>query len=166
MNRRASCVSVVAILLVVACSKPKPPSLTPRAVQVSAIKPESVELSLLIDAHNPNSFPIVANRVTASFELTDGTELGRGETSEAFTIPAQGDAPLAAKLDVRWNSLSALAPYALAARPLPYRLRGTARLGSEHLNMDVPFSIDGQLTPEQVIQAGLRGASSLLQKRQ
>jgi LEA14-like dessication related protein len=165
MNRRASCLSIVAILLITACSKPKPPSIVPRSAQVAAIKPDSIELALVLDAHNPNSFPIVANRVSATFELQDGTPLGRGESSEAFTIPAQGDAQLTAKLDVRWDSLSALAPYALAARPLPYRLRGSARLGSEHLNMDIPFSIDGQLTPEQVIQAGLRGANSFLQKR-
>jgi LEA14-like dessication related protein len=165
MHRRASCLSIIAILLLPACSKPKPPELKPRSAQVAAIKPDSVELALVLDAHNPNSFPIVANRVTATFELQDGTELGRGESSEAFTIPAQGDAALAAKLDIRWNSLSVLAPYALAAKPLPYRLRGSARLGGEHLNMDVPFSIDGQLTPDQVIQAGLRGANSFLQKR-
>lgn len=119
----------------------------------------------MIDAHNPNAFPIVANRVSAIFELQDGTELGRGESSEAFSLPAQGDAALTAKLEIRWNSLSLLAPYALAAKPLPYRLRGTARLGSEHLNMDLPFTIDGQLTPDQVIQAGLRGATTVLQKK-
>lgn len=164
MNRRASCLSILAILLVSACSKPKPPELKPRSAQVSAIKPESVELSLVIDAHNPNSFPIIANRVSAGLELQDGTELGRGESSEAFTLPAEGDAQLSAKLDVRWNSLSVLAPYALAMKPLPYRLRGTARLGSEHLNMDIPFTLEGQLTPEQVLQAGVRGAGTFLQK--
>jgi len=150
---------------VVACSKPKPPELKPRSAQVAAIKPDSIELSLLLDAHNPNSFPIVAHRVAASFELPDGTALGHAETSDAFTIPAEGDAALSAKLDVRWNSLAALAPYALAAKPLPYRLRGSAQLGSEHLNVEVPFSLDGQLTPEQVIQAGVRGANSFLQHR-
>lgn len=148
-----------------ACSKPKPPSVIPRSAQVAAIKPDSIELALVLDARNPNSFPIVANRVSASFELQDGTVLGGGESSEAFTIPAGGDAQLAAKLDVRFSSLAALAPYALAAKPLPYRLRGSARLGSEHLNVDVPFTIDGQLTPEQVVQAGLRGANSFLQRR-
>lgn len=151
-------------MLSASCSKPKPPELKARSAHVSAIKPESIELSLVLDAHNPNSFPIVASQVSAVFELQDGTQLGQGQSSDAFTIPSRGDAAITAKLDVRWNSLSALAPYALAARPLPYRLRGSARLGGEHLNVDVPFSIDGQLPPEQVIQAGLRGASSLLQK--
>jgi LEA14-like dessication related protein len=164
MMRRASLVLMMTAWLGVACSKPKPPELKPRSAQLSAIRPDSIELSLVLDAHNPNAFPIVANRVTGIFELQDGTELGRGESSEAFTLPAEGTAALTAKLEVRWNSLSLLAPYALAAKPLPYRLRGSARLGSEHLNVDVPFSLEGQLTPEQVIQAGLRGAGSFLQK--
>ena len=59
---------------------------------------------------------------------------------------------------------SALLPYAMAMKPLPYRLSGVARIGGEHLNVDVPFTIDGQLTPEQVAVAGLRGASKLLGK--
>jgi len=164
MTRRSVGLLLVSVSLAMACSKPKPPELKPRSAQVTAIKPDSIELSLVLDAHNPNAFPIIAHEVTARFELQDGTELGQGASSESFTIPAQGDSALAAKLDIRWSSLSALAPYALAARPLPYRLRGSARLGSEHLNVDVPFSIDGQLTAEQVIQAGLRGASSLLRK--
>jgi LEA14-like dessication related protein len=165
MKRRASLVWMMAAVLVVACSKPKPPQLTPRSAQLSAVLPDGVELALLIDAQNPNPFPIVASRVTGVFELPDGTELGRGESSEAFTLPSEGSAALSAKLKVRWNSLAALAPYAMAAKPLPYRLRGSARIGGERLNVDVPFSIDGQLTPEQVVSAGLRGAGSLLQPR-
>jgi LEA14-like dessication related protein len=165
MRRRASVLLMVGALLAVACSKPKPPQLTARSVQLSAILPDGVELTLVIDAQNPNAFPIVANRVTGTFELQDGTALGSGESSEAFTLPADGSAPLSAKLRMRWISLSALAPYAMAAKPLPYRISGSARIGGEHLNVDVPYSIDGQLTPEQLIQAGLRGAGSFLQKQ-
>ena len=165
MMRLASLVLIIGGLLAAGCNKPQPPELKPRSARVSALRPDGVELSLVIDATNPNAFPIVANRVSGIFELPDGTELGRGESSEAFTLPAEGTAPLSATLQVRWNSLSVLAPYALQAKPLPYRIRGSARIGSEHLNVDVPFSIDGQLTPEQVIQAGVRGAGTFLQTK-
>ncbi len=154
-----------ALLLLPCCSKPTPPELTPRSAQVSAVRPDGVELSLLIDARNPNRFPLVASAVTATVELQDGTELGRGATTASFTIPAQSSETLSAKLDVRFSSLSALAPYALAAKPLPYRVRGSARIGGEHLNVDVPFSIEGQLTPEQVLAASLRGAGGLLRAK-
>jgi len=62
---------------------------------------------------------------------------------------------------MRWTNVALLAPYALNARPLPYRLRGTARIGGQSLNLELPFTISGQLTPQQVIQAGIRGATSL-----
>jgi LEA14-like dessication related protein len=155
-------VLVALSMIAVSCSKPKPPSITPRSAQVSAIKPDGVQLALVLAAHNPNSFPIVASSVTGTFELQDGTALGRAQSVESFTIPAGGDQDLKALLDVRFDSMSALAPYALAAKALPYRIRGNARLGGEQLNVDVPFAIDGQLTPEQVMAAGFNGAAKLL----
>jgi LEA14-like dessication related protein len=150
------------LVLAAGCSKPKPPTITPRSAQVSAITPDGVQLALVLAAHNPNGFPIVANAVNGSFELQDGTPLGAAQSTESFTIPSEGDQDLKATLDVRFKSLSVLAPYALQAKPVPYRVRGSASIGSENLNVDVPFSIDGVLTPEQVIAAGLHGAANLL----
>jgi LEA14-like dessication related protein len=157
--------SVASVTLAVGCAKPKPPTLTPRSAQVSAIKPDGVQLALVLGAHNPNGFPIIAHAVTGTFELQDGTSLGSAQSSESFTIPAEGDQDLKATLDVRFDSLSALAPYAMAARAVPYRIRGSARLGSDKLNVDVPFTIDGQLTPEQVVAASLHGAANLIAPR-
>lgn len=164
MKRRAWILLVATACLGSACSKPKPPELKPRSVQVSAITPESVELAVVLDARNPNSFPILASSVTANIALQDGTPLGSGASTEPISIPGDGTAPITAKLAVRFSSGSALLPYAMAMKPMPYRLSGVARIGGEHLNVDVPFTIDGQLTPEQVSVAGLRGASKLLGK--
>ena len=165
MKRHAWLLLAVCSVLVSACSKPKPPTLTPRSAQVSAIKPQSVELSLVLAAHNPNSCPVVVSTVSGSFELQDGTPLGSAQSAASFTIPSQGDRDLAATLDVRFSSLAALTPYALAAKAVPYRLRGSARIGGDNLNVEVPFTIDGQLTPEQVMAAGLRGVGNLLAPR-
>lgn len=165
MERRAVLSLAAVLLLTAACSKPQPPQLTPRSAQVSAVLADGVELDLELNAHNPNAFAITASNVAATFELQDGTPLGSGSSTEAFTIPGRGDAPIRAKLQVRFTSLSALAPYALQQRPLPYRIRGSARVGGEHLNVELPFSIDGQLTPEQVMAAGMRGAANFLPKK-
>lgn len=157
-----SLLSLAFLVLAVGCSKPKPPTLTPRSAQVTAIKPDGVRLALVLAAHNPNGFPLVANGVNGSFELQDGTPLGSARSAESFTIPSEGDRDLNATLDVRFNGLSALAPYALTAKAVPYRIRGSARIGSESLNVDVPFTIEGVLTAEQVVAASLRGAANLL----
>jgi LEA14-like dessication related protein len=154
-----------ALLTVGACSKPKPVQVTPQSVQLATVGPEGVGVSLSLNVHNPNRFPIIAQRVSATLELQDGSELGRGSATTAFTIPAEGDTQLPAELRMGWTNLGALTPYALAGRALPYRISGTARLGGESLNLDVPFSISGQLTPQQVLAAGLRGAAALVPPR-
>jgi LEA14-like dessication related protein len=162
MRRRA-----LLLLLVVlpACSKPQPPTLTPRSARVASISPSSVQIEVELSAHNPNGFPLVGRDVTASFELQDGTGLGTAVSRDSFSIPAEGDANVLTKLDVQWTSLAALAPYALGGKPVPYRLRGKARLGGEKLNVEVPFQLDGVLTAEQVVAVSLRGAANLLQNR-
>jgi LEA14-like dessication related protein len=149
-------------LAAAACSKPKPVTLTPRAAQVASLGPEGVSLSLVLDVHNPNSFAISASSVNATLELPDGSELGRGSSLAAFTIPAEGDAAITAQLDLRWTNLALVTPYAFGGKAMPYRIHGSARLGGEHLSLDVPFTISGQLTPAQALQAGIRGASSLV----
>ncbi|HXK17865.1 MAG TPA: LEA type 2 family protein [Polyangiaceae bacterium] len=151
-------------LLAVACFKPKPVELTPESVQLSSISPDGVGLAVVLKVHNPNGFPISASAVNAVIELEDGSELGQGNATPAFTIPAEGNVAIPAQLSMRWTNVALLAPYALGAKPLPYRLHGSAHLGGESLNVEVPFSISGQLTPEQVLQAGLRGATSLFPK--
>jgi LEA14-like dessication related protein len=163
--RRRLLLLVATLSLLAGCSKPKPPTLTPRSAQVTALKPDSVQLALVLAAHNPNSFPIIVNAVNGTFELQDGTPLGNGSSAASFTIPSDGDQDLPVTLDVRFSSLSVLAPYALAAKPLPYRIRGSARIGSEHLNVDIPYTIEGELTAQQVIAASLRGTANLLAPR-
>lgn len=165
MKRRACVVLAVLSMVAGACAKPKPPELTARSVKVAAITPESVELAVVLDARNPNSFPLMASAVTANLTLQDGTSLGSGSSVEPVSIPADATQAITAKVAVRFTSLSALLPYAMALKPLPYRLSGTARMGGEHLNVDVPFTIDGQLTPEQLAVAGMRGAGQLLGKK-
>jgi LEA14-like dessication related protein len=164
MKHRA-CLLFVALTVAAACSKPKPIEITPESAQLSAIGPDGVTLALVLDVHNPNTFAIRGSAVTANLELQDGAELGRGSAMSDFTIPANGNLALPARLDVRWTNIALLAPYALGGKALPYRVRGSARLGGESLNVDVPFSISGQLTPEQAISAGLRGAATLIPTR-
>jgi hypothetical protein len=52
----------------------------------------------------------------------------------------------------------------MARQAFPYRVTGTARVGGESLNVELPFTVNGVLTQEQVIAAGLRGIGAALQK--
>jgi LEA14-like dessication related protein len=142
-----------------ACSKPEPPRITPRSVRVAAISPAGLGLALELDVYNPNSFPILAQRVSGTVEIGNGVELGRGGAQPQGAIPAKGSTVIASQLGITWTNAAALAPYALSPGPVPYTLRGTAAIGSERLNVDVPFTVKGELTREQVLQAGLSAGS-------
>jgi LEA14-like dessication related protein len=139
------------------CSKPEPPRITPRSVRVATVSPAGVGLALELDVYNPNSFPILAQNVNGTFELGNGVELGRGRAPAQSSIPAKGSAVVNSQLAVTWTNAAALAPFALSTAPVPFTFRGVAAIGGEKLNVDVPFTIKGELTREQVLQAGLRG---------
>ncbi len=145
-----------------ACSKPKPVEVTPRSVTVAAIEPQGIQLALVLDVRNPNGFPIKASDVKGTVEIQGGGQLGSGAATGVMTVGAEQTVQLPAQLGVGWTNVTALAPFALSAKPVPYRIVGSARVGSERLNMEVPFDIAGELTREQVAQIALRGASGII----
>jgi LEA14-like dessication related protein len=160
---RLSCFGPAALALglaLVSCSKPEPPRVTPRSIRVAAVSPTGVGLALELDVHNPNPFPILAQNVKGTLEI-GGVEIGRGHAQPQSSIPAKGSATVASQLAVTWTNAAALAPYALSPGPVPYAFRGVAAIGGERLNVDVPFTINGELTREQVLQAGLRGLGGM-----
>jgi len=150
---------VAAALLLPACSKPQPPTISPKAVRVATVGPLGIGLTVELDVTNPNAFPLVARSVDGTFAIGPGagTELGHGHADPASSIPANGTATVSSELAVSWTNLAALAPFALSPAPVPYRFNGTATIGGEKLNVSVPFVLSGELTREQVLNAGLGG---------
>lgn len=161
MSKSASLL-VATALVALACSKPKPVEVTPRSVQVTGIVPQGLQLALTLDVRNPNGFAIRASDVKGTLSLQDGTVLGRGSAADTVTVLAEQTAAVPTNLTMSWTNLAALAPYALSSQPLPYQIHGSARIGGEQLNVEVPFDIAGQLTREQLLQAGLRGTGGVL----
>jgi LEA14-like dessication related protein len=154
-------IALAVVFAVTACSKPKAVAITPRSAQLATITPDGVELALLLEVHNPNAFAITTSRVSGVLELQDGGELGRGDSSQQLTIPAQQTAVAPARLMMRWTNLALFAPYVLGGKPLPYRIRGDAHVDAGSLDADVPFAVTGLLTPEQLLQVGMRGGTGL-----
>jgi LEA14-like dessication related protein len=160
--RKSVRVVIAALALVLgSCSKPEPPRVTPRSIRVATVSPAGVGLALELDVYNPNSFPILAQNVSGTFEIGNGVEIGRGQAQPKSSIPAKGSTVIASQLAVTWTNAGALAPYALSPAAVPYAFRGVAAIGGERLNVDVPFTIKGELTREQVLQAGIRGLGGM-----
>jgi LEA14-like dessication related protein len=143
--------------LATGCAKPQPPQVTARSARVTATAPTGVELSVELDVHNPNAFPLLVESVDGTLAIADGPELGRGTARPSSNIPAQGSSAVTSQLTIPWTNLAALAPFALSAAPVPYTFTGRARVGGKRLNVEVPFTLRGELTREQLLQIGLQG---------
>ena len=144
-------------LVLSACSKPEPPRVTPRSARVTSVGPAGIGLAVELDVYNPNSFPLLVRTVNGTLEVLNGIEIGRGRADPAGSIPPKGSSLVSTQLNLGLTNLPALSQLALSARAVPYTFRGAATIGGEKLNIEVPFTLRGELTREQVLQAGLRG---------
>lgn len=139
------------------CAKPEPPTVKPVSMRATAVSPGRLTLAVELDVHNPNSFPLAVQKVTGMLSLDNGVALGTASAEPRTALPSQASTPVTLNLEVPWQNLAALAPFALSGSDVPYRFDGTATLGGEKLNTDVAFKLDGKLTRAQVIELGLRG---------
>jgi LEA14-like dessication related protein len=144
------------LALLVACSTPQPPTLVPHLARVVAVSLRGLDLQVQLQVTNPNSFPLVAHAVSGTLFVAQRQKLGHGSASPSHSIPAHGTSMIDTSLHVDWDDLTALAPF-MGAESLPYEFRGDVTLGGSTLNLTLPFSISGQLTRTQLLQAGLRG---------
>ena len=109
-------------------------------------RPGLFELELRLDlrVRNPNDFAIGVERVRFALEVND-REFAQGRTSEAFDLPALGEALVPVTIDVPTNDLLDRLMEVGSERRIEYRLSGEAELDS-FLFGSVPFERDGRLT--------------------
>jgi len=150
-----------AVALASACSKPKPPTITPKSAQVLSVSGIGVNLAVTFDVANPNRFPLVVHAVDGRFLLGAGAgvELGKAHAEPSSSIPAQGTSTVTSQIAIGWTNLAALAPFVLSPAAVPYRFDGNATFGGESLNVSLPFTLTGQLTRAELLSAGLSGLS-------
>jgi hypothetical protein len=150
---------LAALALATACAKPKPPTITPKTAQVLAVGATGVTLAVAFDVANPNRFPLVVHAVDGRFSLGPGAgvELGKAHAEPASSIPAQGTSTVTSQIAIGWTNLAALTPFLLSPAAVPYRFDGNATLGGESLNLNLPFTLTGELTRAQLLDAGLSG---------
>jgi LEA14-like dessication related protein len=157
LNRLGVGLIAASFVVPVACAKPQPVEVTPRAARVTAIGPTGLHLELNLDVANPNGFDVSARSVSGTLEVGEGVQIGTGSAQPSVTIPAKGSGAVSADLVLGWTNLNAVVPFALSGQPMPYRFRGTASVGGESLNMELPFTITGEITRQQLLQIGAVG---------
>ena len=158
IGRRSALSLLVAL---VACSKPLPPQLTPKEAKVTAIDPTGFDMRVKMEAFNPNGFAIEVQSVTAHV-VVDGThDLGTVTASQPISLPANARTLIDVPITMKWKGAVNLVTIASSRKPIPYTVDGTATVGGSSLNVDVPFKLQGVITPEQLHQAGLKSLQAI-----
>ena len=136
------------LLLLAACAGPLTSDVEPPEASLAGLafsQPGLFEQELRIDlrVQNPNNFDIGIERVRFALEAND-KKFARGRTTEAFDLPALGEAVVPVKVNVPTNDLLDRVMALGAERRIDYRLTGEAELDSLFFPK-VPFEHEGKL---------------------
>ncbi|MFO0754950.1 MAG: LEA type 2 family protein [Byssovorax sp.] len=144
-----------AAVFAAACVRPDPPKLTPVSATLVSISPTSMDVSVELDAENPNSIDLSARSVSAKLTLDGRIDAGSVNVAVPIKLPARKTTRFSAPLSVKWRELTSVAMLVAQNRPVPYEVDGTVEVGGESLNVDLPFKIKGTVTHEQLVKAAL-----------
>jgi LEA14-like dessication related protein len=123
------------------------PTIAVRGVKVKSIGLTGGSIQVSMSIANPNPYPVPVQRAVYSFALADSTEVGRGESAAAFTLPAHDSALVELRVDVWWQGLRAAARDASRDGTVDYVLKGSVTLDTPLGNPNVPFEVAGRFTP-------------------
>lgn len=123
------------------------PTIAVRGVKVKSVGLTGGSIEVTLSIANPNPYSVPVQRATYVFALADSTEVGRGESAVAFTLPAHDSTVVQLPVDVSWQGLRAAARDAQQDGTIDYRLKGSVTLDTPIGNPDVPFEAVGKFTP-------------------
>ena len=123
------------------------PTIAVRGVKVRSVGITGGSIEVALHISNPNPYPLPVQRATYTFALADSTEIGRGESAAAFTLPAHDSTVVQLPLDVSWQGLRAAGRDAARDGTVDYRLTGSVTIDTPVGNPNVPFESTGRFTP-------------------
>jgi LEA14-like dessication related protein len=144
-----------------ACKKPAPPTIVPKEARAVGISPSGLDLVIVVEATNPNAITLSAQSVTATAKLDGTWDVGTVTITKPFALPPNAPTRLDVPLTIPWTDVRALGALALAQKPVSYVVEGTVGIGGDHLSVDLPFSVTGTITREQIAAAALKSIPSL-----
>jgi LEA14-like dessication related protein len=101
-----------------------PPTVALRGVRVRALGLDGGAVDVVVTVKNPNPYRLSAQRVGYRLLVDDSVEVGRGETTVAYTLDPRDSAEVRLPLDVSWRDLRAAGERALADGTVTYRVTG------------------------------------------
>ncbi|HSN92526.1 MAG TPA: LEA type 2 family protein [Anaeromyxobacteraceae bacterium] len=136
--------SACAELAQVAKAALQPPHLTFESATVEALDLEGATVAFRWRVENPNGFGLDLARLGYRIDI-ENRRVVDGELPSGLKIPANGAAPLAFPLRVRWADVAGFAAIVSRRDEIAYRLSGTVGLRSPVGVLDVPLSHEGRL---------------------
>jgi LEA14-like dessication related protein len=146
---------LVAVGLVGSCARPLPPTVKPESLQVTRITPAGIDVIARMTVTNSNAVGLSVRSVRATMRLGNGTVLGPIVVAHAVSLPARRPTVVEVPLSLPWANVLALAQLVAAQSDVGYELEGTAAVGNETLNVDVPFTIKGVLRSADIVRMTL-----------
>jgi LEA14-like dessication related protein len=140
--------SAVAVLLT-ACAAVhfQAPDITPTAVELMDVQLNQQRFKVTLHVQNPNDRALPIKSVNCALQI-EGVEVGRGESTEPFSVPAHGETDF---------DMVVITNFATSVPDLILRLARGGQLPSYRLsgsvNPDItllppiPFSKSGEITP-------------------
>lgn len=154
-GRTLLAVAIASTLVASACKKPDPPHVVPKEARVVGLGPRGLDVQLKVEATNPNGVTLSVQSFTGKAKLDGRWDMGSVTVSKPVVLPPRTPTMIDVPMTLPWTDMTALAQLATSPRPVPYVVEGTAKIGGEKLNVDVPFSIPGTITREQIVAAAL-----------
>ena len=161
ISRRLLFAGAFATLLASACSKPEPPKLVPKEVKVTGVATTGLSLLLRMEATNPNRITLSAQSVTGKAKLDGKWDVGTVTIAKPIALPPNVPTIIDVPMTLPWTDMKALGALATAPGPVPYLVEGTVTVGGERLNVDLPFTLSGTITREQIANAALKSLPTI-----
>ena len=96
-----------------------------RDVRVRGVGIQGGTVDVVLRVANPNPYALTATGATYQLLAGDSVEVGRGATTQAYTVPAHDSADVTLPLEVSWRGLRDVGRAALEGGAVPYRVVGT-----------------------------------------
>jgi len=152
MNRVLAVTLAAGALVLSSCSRIAEHAFAQPTIAVRSVKLKSIGLTggsieVALAIANPNPYPLPVRHAVYTFALRDSTEVGRGESAAAFTLPAHDSTVVDLPIDLSWQGLRAAARDASRDGTVDYVLKGSITLETPIGNPNIPFQTSGRFTP-------------------
>lgn len=152
MNRVLAVTLAVGAMALSSCSRIAEHAFAQPTIAVRSVKLKSIGLTggsieVALAIANPNPYPLPVRHAVYTFALRDSTEVGRGESAAAFTLPAHDSTVVDLPIDLSWQGLRAAARDASRDGTVDYVLKGSITLETPIGNPNIPFQTSGRFTP-------------------